>query len=149
MSPRRKIAVALLALIACVFPGCSGGGGRERERAVAELAARMEQMALVIGGVTDKDSAERAVMALRAVVEEMKAVALEAKASGEPPPEERVRLAAQLRAASENLERRMAALRVPMQKAGPHAVMILFSGLKELTPAMNGITALYDPPAAP
>jgi hypothetical protein len=108
------------------------------------MSVQMDRMAIAMGSVADKASAEKAVADMKSIVGEMKRIAARAKTLSQPGPELRAKLDAKLKAKEADLEQSLAGSQATLVKAGPEAAGIIMKGLMELAPAIDEVSGLFN-----
>jgi pyruvate formate-lyase activating enzyme-like uncharacterized protein len=124
-----------LVVAALVLTGCSGGDSHEQ---VADsLMVQMDRMATAMSTVTDKATAEKAVVELKSVAEEIKKIAEKAKAMKDPTAEVQAKIEAKMKSKQEELGKKMMGAQANIVKAGPEAGKILMEGMAEFGKVME------------
>jgi len=99
--------VCLLALLAFALPSC--GGGDTHEKVSEEMIDLMAEVADILEGVTDEESAEAATTRLEKLGERAEELGQRAEALGDPDPEEEKRLEKKYEQRMQEISKSMAA----------------------------------------
>ena len=135
MNAYSNFLTSLTAALALALSGCTGGDSHKK---VADDAVHvMERVATAMSSISDKASAERAVVEMKAAVADFKKLSERAKKLGDPTPEVKAKIEAEMKAQGEVLQKTMMASMGKLAAAGPEALAVLQAALKELLPAME------------
>lgn len=142
MNLKKRLATLLFAFVSFAFAGSAFADSHEA--IVDDAIKQMERMTTALVSVTDKATAEKAVVELKGVGAELKKVAERAKAAGKPTDEVKTKLEAKMKAKEKELEAKMAGLQGSLEKAGVEAATILMKGMEELGPILEEVGKTFE-----
>src|SRR5688572_9634924 len=110
--------------------GCAVCAETHKELA-DERIVQMDRLATNLVSVTDKASAEKAVVELRSIKEKMTDIRMRGKVLGKPAPDVDAALKTKMAAKGAELTKRLEELPKVLEKAEPEAMVIFQKGLQE------------------
>jgi hypothetical protein len=135
MKLHTRIFAILCVVLGLGFAGCTGAD--THEKIVDDTIKQMDRMAVTMGTITDKATAEKAMAELSSVVEEIKKIGARAKALGDPSADVQKKLEEKMKAKTQELQTKLTGAMVSMAKAGPEAAAIVAKGMQEFGAAMQ------------
>ncbi len=141
MNSFSKLALAFAATIALLV---SSNAYAVTHEEVADAAmAQMDRMANAVLTITDKATAEKAVLELMSVTEELKKIATGAKGLGEPSKETKDRIMAKMKVKQEEIQTKMKTVPAQIKKAGAEAATVLAKGMEGFGAAMQEVDKAF------